>query len=69
MNKTSNNVRMLDYGRVEITLLMPLPLRYQSWIKFYVTESELVIEHAKIVAIRCHLETWENAQKSESRVT
>jgi len=58
-------VKVLDDGRVEITLLMPLPLfEYKKWVKFYVPESELIIEDAKIIGIRCHPKIWEETLKS-----
>ena len=63
--KETNNVKVLDDGRVEITLLMPLPLfEYKKWVKFYLPECELIVKNAKITAIRCNPLTWENTLKS-----
>jgi len=62
---TDNKVRILDDGRVEITLLMPLPLfSYKKWIRFYTRGSELIIQGDKITGIRCHPKVWEEALKS-----
>lgn len=64
MKTVSNKVKVLDDGRVEITLLMPLPLfRYKKWVKFYTHGSELVIEGDKIMGVRCNPKVWEETLK------
>jgi hypothetical protein len=65
MAVTGNRVKVLDDGRVEITLLIPLPLfRYKRWVKFYAHGSELIIEGDKITGIRCHPKLWEETLKT-----
>lgn len=58
-------MKVLDDGRVEIRLLMALPLfEYKKWVKFYLPECELIIEEAKITTIRCTQKEWNEALKS-----
>lgn len=54
----------MDDGRVELTFLTLLTLGFKKWIKFYVPESDLIIEHAKITGIRGHPTNWENTLRS-----
>ncbi len=65
MAMLENRVEVLDDGRVEITLLIPLPLfRYKRWVTFYSRGSKLIVEGDKITGVRCHTKLSEETLKS-----